>query len=136
MKTECPQEPLLDSEVGPQSKMSDVLRVLDEVNVEAEENALPLPSDQVHRNARFLIPRLLPLWSGHFVVYPLFDGEIAIEATVASRHSILVSCEADGSILCLVNIRQQSRRARYETVASLPDRFFRDAFSELNEVEV
>lgn len=135
MSTDRNPEPLADGEIGPESDLEDVVRVLDEAKAEAEENAWPLPSAQTHRSARSLLARMIPLPGRPLCVYPLFDGEIAIEAAVASRGSVLLSCEPDGSVLCLVNIHQKSRHAKYETADPLPDEFLRDALSELNEIE-
>lgn len=120
-------------EAGLHADLHDALRELDEVEAEASENGLPIPSGAVHRNARILIPRLHRLYRGRFAVYPLLDGEIAIEATIPSKHSVIVNCEADGSILCLVNIHGRSRRAKYQGVSQLPDGFIQDALIELRE---
>lgn len=114
--------------------LNEALRELGDVDRRVEENALPHPSAHAHRNARMLIPRLCRLYPHRLSVYPLFDGEIAIEATVASKHSVLFSCEPDGSVLCLVNVRQDRRRAKYYSVKKLPDRFIRDALTELSEI--
>ena len=120
-------------EAGLHADLHDALRELGEVEAEASENGLPIPSDAVHRNARLLIPRLHRLYRGRLAVYPLLDGEIAIEATIPSRHSVIVNCEADGSILCLVNIHGRSRRAKYQGASQLPDGFIQDALIELRE---
>ena len=121
-------------ETGFHTRLNEAFRELDRMDRRLEENALPLPSAQTHENARTLIPRLCRVYPHRFSVYPLFDGEIAIEATVASRHSVLFSCEPDGRVLCLVNIRQRRRRANYHGVSELPDGFICDALAELNEL--
>lgn len=121
-------------ETGFNTHLNEALQELDSVDRHLEENALPLPSAEARSNARTLIPRLCRLYHHGFAVYPLFDGEIAIEATVASRHSVLFSCEPDGSVLCLVNIRQRRRRAKYHDASELPDRFICDALTELSEL--
>lgn len=126
---------LLDNiEVGLHHDINCALRELDEVHAEASENALPIPSALVHDNARILIPKLHRIYTQPLSVYPLLDGEIAIEATVASRDSVLISCEPDGSILCLVNIHRRSRRAKYDRVSDLPDAFIHKALTELKEL--
>lgn len=135
MTTDRNTEPLAEGLIGPQSDLTDVVRVLDEAKAETEENAWPLPALQAHRSARSLLLRLIPLLTRSLCVYPLFDGEIAIEAVVASRGSVLLSCEPDGTVLCLVNIHRRSRHAKYETADPLPDEFLREALSELDEVE-
>lgn len=122
-------------EAGFHVHINEALQELEDVDRRVEENALTLPSVQAHSNARILIPRLCRLYPRRLSVYPLFDGEIAIEATVASRHSVLLSCEPDGSVLCLVNIRQRRRRAKYDSASELPDRFIGDALLELGAIE-
>lgn len=121
-------------EIGLQHDVSRALQELDEVNAEASENAFPIPSAMVHRNARFLIPRLYRSFQHPLSVYPLLDGEIAIEATVPSKDSVLVTCEPDGRILCLVNIHRRSRHAKYDRVSELPDSFIHSALAELREL--
>lgn len=121
-------------EVGLHNDINRALQELEEVNTEASENALPIPSSTVHRNARFLIPKIYRTFRRPLSVYPLLDGEIAIEATVASKDSVLVSCEPDGRILCLANIHRRSRHAKYDRVSELPDSFMRSALAELREL--
>ncbi len=135
MNTDRNPAPFTEGLIGPRSDLADVVRVLDEAKAEAEENAWPLPSLQAHRSARSLLLRMIPFLTSPLCVYPLFDGEIAIEAIVASRDSVLLSCEPDGTVLCLVDIHRRNRHAKYETADPLPDEFLRGALSELNEVE-
>lgn len=129
MTTDRNPAPLTEGLIGPRSDLTDVVRVLDEAKAETEENGWP-SSARAHRSARSLLVRMIPLLTS-----PLFDSEIAIEAVVASRGSVLLSCEPDGTVLCLVNIDRRSRHAKYETADPLPDEFLRGALSELNEVE-
>ena len=134
MTTDRNPAPLDEGLIGPRSDLADVVRVLDEAKAETEENGWP-SSARAHRSARSLLVRMIPLLTRRLCVYPLFDGEIAIEAVVASRGSVLLSCEPDGTVLCLVNIDRRSRHAKYETADPLPDEFLREALSELSELE-
>lgn len=121
-------------EVGLHHDINRALQELGEVDTEASENAFPIPSAMVHRNARFLIPKIYRTFRRPLSVYPLLDGEIAIEATVPSKDSVLVSCESDGSVLCLVNIHRRSCHAKYDRVSELPDSFMHSALAELREL--
>lgn len=129
------QKLFVEVESGIHPDLSDALRELEEADEEAEENGWPLPSSSAYRNARTLLPRLYRLSPRRFSAYPLFDGEIAIDATTMSGHSVVVICEADGSILCLVYIRRRGRRAKYASASDLPDSFFREAFHDLENAD-
>ena len=128
-------ERLVEAESGIHPDLGDALRELEEADEDAEENGWPLPSPSARRNARFLLPRLYRLFPQRLSAYPLFDGEIALDATTKTRHSVIVICEADGSVLCLVNINRRERRAKYAGASDLPDRFLREAFRDLADAD-
>lgn len=129
------QERPVEAESGIHPDLDAALRELEEADQEAEENGWALPSSAALRNARSLLPRLYRLPPERFSVYPLFNGEIVLDATTKSRHSVVVICEADGSVLCLVNIRRRDRRAKYSDASDLPDGFIREAFRDLVDAD-
>ena len=64
-----------------------------------------------------------------FSVYPTAGGRIAIDARGGKGRIAVVSCGSDGSVLCLVTIDGNHRRARYSTARNLPDGFIREALA-------
>ena len=64
-------------------------------------------------------------------VYPAPDGEVAIVAPGGPRRSVMVLCEPNGSVLCMMNMDGEHRRARYSTANSVPDGFLHDVLAEL-----
>ena len=114
----------------PSSSMS-ALRELEQVADEARNDRAPVPSPAAHRNARRLIEKMYRLCRNQFAVYPLYDGEIVIEAVSADRDSVLVVCRSAGEIGCFVNLDGCSRQERYADVSALPNRFLREALREL-----
>ncbi len=111
--------------------LNDVLRDLEDVRAEAGEEGFPLPSDEALANARHLLIEMHEISPRRFEVYPTPDGEIAIDAPSGHGQSVILLCASDGSVLCLVNMNGDHRRARYSTVKTLPDGFLREALTEL-----
>ena len=111
--------------------LRDALRDLDEAKDEAREEGFPMPSDTALGNARRLLYAMYGLLPCRFEVYPTPDGEVAVHSSARSGRSILVLCDSDGGVLCLVNINGAHRRARYSDAGSLPDGFVREALAEL-----
>ena len=107
------------------------LRDLDEVRAEAEEEGFPVPTEAAFQNARRLLREMHAMSPRRFEVYPMPDGEIAIDATNGRGSSVLLLCSSDGGALCSVNMAGAHRRARYATAETLPDGFVREAMAEL-----
>ncbi len=112
-------------------EFSHALRDLDEVRAEAEEEGFLVPTDAAFLNARRLLTEMYDLSPRRFEVYPMPDGEIAVDATNGRGSSVLLLCSSDGAALCSVNMAGAHRRARYATAETLPDDFVREAMGEL-----
>lgn len=98
------------------------------VRSEAAEEGYPAPSFKAQENARGLLLSDLP---ADHEMYPTPDGAIAIDIPGGRGRSVIVMCDADGSVGCYVNLPSGVRRARYENGGSLPDGFLREALDEL-----
>ena len=98
---------------------------------EAVDEGFPQPTKLALANARRILRPMYALLPTRLEVYPTPDGEVAIVAPGAARHSVMVLCESNGGALCMVNMDGEHRRARYSTADSLPDGFLRDALNEL-----
>ncbi len=111
--------------------LADALQDLREAKEEAREEGTPEPSDLAIENAAFLLRAMYEISPQRFEVYPSVDAEIAIHAPGGYKRSVLVLCESDGEVVCMVNIYGEHRRAHYKTLRTLPDGFFREALAEL-----
>ena len=112
-----------------QAALEDLRQITDE----AAEEGFSIPSDDTLFNANRLLTELHRISPRRFEVYPTPDGEVAIDAPGGYGRSVVVLCDAEGGVLCLVNMDGRRRRARYSTVEMLPDSFIRDALVELKQ---
>ena len=114
--------------------LCDALRDLEEARSEAHEEGFAVPSDVALGNARRLLPAMYRLSPRRFEVYPMPDGEIAIDVPGGPGRSVLLLCGSDGGALCSVNMNGGHRRARYSDARGLPDGFVCDALAELERL--
>ena len=129
-------ESVLRADRALQHDLTEALRDLANVPDEAEEKQAPKPSSATLMNAEILLRRMYRMHPIRYSVYPLYDGEVAIDATRPNGESVIVVCLPDGGAICLVGIGLRQRRARYSDMESLPDGFFRDALLELAESSI
>lgn len=104
---------------------------LAEVEVEALEEGFPRPTRLSLETAERLLRDLYSLSPRRYEVYPMPDGEIALPGGARER-SVVLYCEPQGGVLCLVNIEGAHRRAAFDDAALLPDAFVREALEELD----
>ena len=112
-------------------RLADALRDLGEINDEACEEGFPTPTDVARKSANRLLKEMYRLSARRVEVYPMPDGEIAIDASDGQGSSVLLLCDSDGGALCLVNMEGKHRRATYSSADALPDGFVREALAEL-----
>lgn len=98
---------------------------------EAKEEHLALPSDKALQSADHVLRALYRIWPRRFEVYPMPNGEIAIDAPAGPGRSILILCDSAGGALCAVNFDHTCRRMRYSDARLLPDGFLRGAIGSL-----
>lgn len=108
--------------------LSDLDSAVDEAR---EEEFDTLPSEEVINNARRILQQMFKLHRCRYEVYPTQDGEITISAFAEHQRSVLVICDKEGGALCSVNLNGLHRRARYDSAATLPDGFVKEALAEL-----
>ena len=111
--------------------LEDALRDLADAKIEAREEGFPLPSDVALENAERLLRSMYEVTPRRFEVYPMPDGEIAIDAPGGFGRSVLLLCDSDGGALCMVNRNGEHRQAQYSTAAVLPDAFLRESLADL-----
>ncbi len=97
----------------------------------AREEGFPIPSKSSIDNARHLLNEIHKISTLHLEVYPTPDGEIAIHSPNGHGRSVLLLCSSDGGTLCLANLESGHRRKSYPTTDALPDKFLRQAFTDL-----
>ena len=113
------------------SELSDALSDLREIRSEAQEENFSEPSYIATANAVRLLQEMYLISPRRFEVYPTPDGDVAIDAPSDHDRSVVLFCEAAGGALCLVNMGDKHRCARYSHACDLPDSFLRDALVEL-----
>lgn len=113
----------------------DALRDLEDAGNEAREEKFPVPSDISIVNARRLLHAMYSILPRRFEVYPMPEGQIAINVRGGLGYGVLLLCESDGGVLCSVNMDGAHRRARYSDAHTLPDGFVREALLELEARE-
>ena len=113
------------------SELKDALTDLHEAREEACEEGFSPPSCLAIENATRLLQEMYSILPRRFEVYPMPDGEIAIDAPGGYGRSVVLLCYSNGGALCSVNIDGNHRRARYSNADTLPDGFLREALEEL-----
>lgn len=122
---------LVPQTIGQHPSLHDALDDLEGVNTDAREEGFPIPSDVASGNARQLLHSMYRMLPRRYEVYPTPDGEVAIDVPGGFGRSVLLLCESNGGVLCLVSMDGAQRRARYSGTHGLPDGFLRDALVEL-----
>lgn len=113
------------------AELAEAIDELDDVTAYAEEIEVETPSVAAFDNARRLLRAMYRVSPRQFSVYPAAGGHIAIDTRGARGNIVVVSCGSDGSVLCLVTIDGEDRRARYATARTLPDGFISEALAAL-----
>ena len=111
--------------------LRDALGDLEDVTVEAQEDQLPVPSATAFANARRILRQMYRIFPHRYEIYPMPDGEIAIDGACSGGYSVVLLCDSDGAASCLVNMNGARRRASYSDAGLLPDEFVRKALQEL-----
>ena len=107
--------------------LHEALADLQRVSEEALEEGFSAPAQTMLSNAERVLKEMFKIQPQRFEVYPMPEGQIAIDVPNQRGSSVIVLCEPDGGALCSVNIRGEYRRKRYISVAELPDEFLRAA---------
>ena len=110
--------------------LADALADLHDAREEAAEEEFTSPSDLALKNAERLLRAMYDILPCRYEVYPMPDGEIAIDAPMALGISVVAMCEPDGNALCFVHTDQDKERRRFP-IAELPNDFLRNALLEL-----
>lgn len=115
-------------------QLAQALEELDQVVDAAQLEGFEIPSSTAIDNADHIIKRIYDHSPHSIQVYPMPDGEVAIDVA-NDGSSVLILCCSDGGALCFVNINGNQRRARYSNSDALPDGFMREALEELQQAQ-
>ncbi len=116
------------------ASLAEALQELAEIEADAREDNLPVPSQLAQENARQILKELHRFHPRHYGVYNFDDG-VAID-TRGRNHSIcVICCHSDGSVSAYVTVDNESRRVRYQSAKRLPDAFLREAIRDLERTE-
>ena len=112
------------------TSLADALADLHDARQEATEEEFTAPSDLALQNAECLLRAMHKILPCRYEVYPMPDGEIAIDAPTSFGTAVIAMCEPDNSALCFVHTEQDKQYRRYP-IAELPNDFLRDGLLEL-----
>ena len=110
--------------------LPEALLELYEVQSEAREEEGVVPGDGAVEIAKRLLMDMYRISPRFYAVYPMPDGEIAIDAATRFGTSLVVLCNPDGSAQCLTYIDEEYRTEKYPDTGTLPDDFIRKALLE------
>lgn len=113
------------------SELSLALTDLQDAAEYAREEGFSIPSKFAIDSAGRLLKEIRKISLLHLEVYPTADGEIAIQVPNGRGRSVLLLCDSAGGALCLANLESEHRRKSYPTADTLPDKFLRQAFMDL-----
>ena len=119
--------------IGFRVQLAQALEELDQVVDEAQSEGYKIPSSIAIYNAEYIVKCIYDDLLHPVQVYPMPDGEVAIDVTNDEGSSVLILCCSDGGTLCFVNINGNQRRAHYSNSDALPDGFMREALEELQQ---
>lgn len=122
--------------IGFRVPLTQALEVLDQVVDEAQSEGYETPNSIAIVHARRIVKRLYDSLVYPIQVYPMPDGEVAVDMANGDGSSVLILCCSDGGTLCFVNIDRNQRRAHYSSSDILPDGFMQEALEELQQIQI
>ena len=94
---------------------------------EAEEEGDVVPEKHAIENAERVLRAVYRAAPRPYSVYPMSDGDIAIDAHTPDGTKVVVMCDPNGSARCLVHIDGEFSQQNYDDPSIIPDRFIMDA---------
>ena len=98
-----------------------------EVQSAARSDGGTVPGGHAVDKAKSILMDMYRISPRLYAVYPMPDGEIAIDAATRYGTSLVVLCNPDGSAQCLTYIGEEYRTKEYPDTGTLPDDFIRKA---------
>ena len=125
----------VESSTGTSTKSSDppdlveALLDLHSVQKVAEENGDLIPEPDALPKVERVLRALYKNAPRPYAVYPMPDGDIAIDAHSPKGTKLVVICDPDGSARCLVYLNEKFDRREYKDPSVIPDSFIMEALS-------
>ena len=105
----------------------DALLDLYNVRRTAEEDGGVIPEEDVLHRAERVLRTMYIAFPRPYAVYPMPDGDIAIDAHSPHGTKVVVICDPDGSARCLTYMEGEFQRKEYNDPSVLPDDFVTEA---------
>ena len=93
----------------------------------SEEDGDVIPEEQALQKAESVLRAVYRAAPRPYSVYPMSDGDIAIDAHTPHGTKVIVMCDPNGSARCLVHIDGEFTQRNYDDLSIIPDRFIMDA---------
>ncbi len=114
-------------------ELVEALRDLHKLRRVAEEDGDVLPEKEALDRAESLLRAMFQVPSQSYDVYPLPDGDIAIDADTPRGTKVVIVSDHDGSARCLTYIDGQSDSREYGDPSVIPDSFIKEALTRASE---
>lgn len=105
--------------------LTDARTDLEGVRREAREDGFPEPTSKCISTARCLLQKAYEALPQRFEVYPMPTGEVAVDSSNRRGSSVVFFCEAEGTILCSINVRGFGSSRRYSSLKELSPEYLR-----------
>lgn len=113
--------------------LKEAIRDLDNARLEAAEEGYRRPSQLAISNARGILDQMYRVRARRYEVYPMPDGEIAIDAPVDGS-SIVIVCDSEGGVLYLRNASGEQESVRYQSLSQLSENKLREDLVRLEAI--
>ena len=100
----------------------------------AEEEGDVIPGEHALQNAERVLRAVYRAAPRPYSIYPMPDGDIAIDAHSPQGTKVIVMCDPDGSARCLVHIDGEFSQRNYDDPSIIPDHFIMDALERTQTV--
>ena len=111
------------------SDFTEALLDLYDVKRTAEENGSVVPEMVLVHSAEDVLRAMYAADPRPFTIYPMPDGDIAIDAHSPQGTKLVVMCEPNGGARCLFYHNDKFTRKEYSNLGIIPDNFIREALS-------
>ena len=98
----------------------------------AEDDDDIVPSNDTINRAKRVLERLYRRFPRPYSVYPMMDGDIAVEAHTKPGTDVTVICDSDGSYRCLAYIDDEFSRIRFDELDEMLSPAVIDVFIRTN----
>ena len=100
----------------------------------AEEDGDVVPEEHALQKAERVLRAVYRAAPRPYSVYPMSDGDIAIDAHTPHGTKVVVMCDPNASARCLVHIDGEFSQQNYDDPSIIPDRFIMDALERTRTV--